>query len=274
MKKLVAAIIFACVFGRVAWGEGSKNRNDSAPPEAVTGVPSSNVFINDQKYLTFSLPVPATAEQDVLAADIMALDHRAHEQLRPETPEWTEVLGMLSNAANAGLTYGDVAQGRLDYKQAEQAFLRHIEAKNRVKYLGGLTLGVLACTLLSGILYLIARTLSEPFIRPRLLPLLSLFAGMGSLTSVLTRLDTIDLKFETSDTLLTISGAARPVVAIFFALVVYLVLDLKLLDVKFGTPTEENRNSIYLISSFLCGFSERFAQDILSRVIPGLGNGS
>lgn len=272
MKKLIVAIILMNGFGTVACGERSNDRNPPAPASAVTGVPSTSVFINDQKYLTFSLPVPASAEQDVLAADIMALDHRAHEQLGPETPEWVEVLGMLSNAANAGLTYGDAAQGRLDYKQAEQAFFRHIEAKNRVKYLGGLMLGVLACTLVSGMLYLIARTLSEPFIRPRLLPLLSLFAGMGSLTSVLTRLDTIDLKFETSDTLLTISGAARPVVAIFFALVVYLVLDLKLLDVRFGTPTEENRNSIYLISSFLCGFSERFAQDILSRVIPGLGS--
>jgi len=51
------------------------------------------------------------------------------------------------------------------------------------------------------------------------------------------------------------------VVAIFFALIIYLVLNLKLIDIKMGSPSSENANSIYLITSFLCGFSERFAQD-------------
>jgi len=228
-------------------------------------------FINPDKYLTFALPSGATADQKALAAEIMALDHRAHEQLGPDTPEWKEVLGMLTNAANIGLMYGEVPQARLDYNQAEQAFFLHLQAKNRLKYLLGLMIGVVVCTLLSGLLYALARSLAQPFVTPKLLPLLCLFAGMGSLTSVLTRLDSIDLKFETTDLLIMISGGARPIVAIFFALVVYLILDLKLIDVKFGTPTDENRNSIYLISSFLCGFSERFAQDILSKVFPTIG---
>jgi hypothetical protein len=229
-------------------------------------------YINEQKLLTFQTPPNATSEQKALAADIMSLDHRAHEQLGPDTPDWKEVLGMLENAANYGLVYNEVPTGRLYYDRAEQAFFRHIEAKNRVKYLVGLMLGVAACTLLSGLLYLIAQHLAQPFITPKLLPLLCLFAGMGSLTSVLTRLNQLDLKFESSSQLIMVSGAARPVVAIFFALVVYLIIDLKLVDIKFGSPTDQNQNSIYFISSFLCGFSERFAQEILSKVVPGIGS--
>ncbi len=227
--------------------------------------------INKDQYLEFGLPVNATEEQKALAADIVALDHRAHEQLGPDTPEWKEVMGVLRNAANVGLVYNEVPQARLDYKLAELAFLRYFEARNRIRYLLGLGVGVGVCTLLSGLLYVTAKSLSEPFIKPGLLPLLCLFAGLGSLTSVLTRLDEIDLKFATSTKLVVISGAARPVVAICFALAIYLVLDLKLLDIKFGSPTEQNANSIFLISSFLCGFSERFAQDILSKVTGGMG---
>jgi hypothetical protein len=33
----------------------------------------------------------------------------------------------------------------------------------------------------------------------------------------------------------------------------------------------ENQNSIFLVSGFLCGFSERFAQGILAKVGGGLG---
>jgi hypothetical protein len=234
----------------------------------------SSACINRNNFLQFAAPPSnAPAEQKALAADIVGLDHRAHEQLGPDTPEWKEVLGVLVNAANVGILYNEVPQGRMLYQQAEQTFLRYFEAKNRIRYLIGLGLGVFICTLFSGLLFLIARSLSQPFIKPGLLPLLCLFAGIGSLTSVLMRLDQIDLRFATSVQLVMISGAARPVIAICLALVVYLVLDLKLLDIKFGAPTEQNQNSIFLISSFVCGFSERFGQDILSKVAGVMGGG-
>ena len=264
----VRLLLFACTLCHVALAQTQGTR---APNAEVPAFPST-AFINQENYLEFGLPTNATSEQRTLTADIVALDHRAHEQLGPGTPEWREVLGVLTNAANMD-TYGEVSQGRMLYKQAEDAFFRYFEARNRIRYLLGLGLGVGICTLFSSALFLIARSLSQPFIKPGLLPLLCLFAGMGSLTSVLTRLDQIDLRFATSVQLVMISGAARPVIAICFALVVYLILDLKLLDIKFGAPTEQNHNSIFLISSFLCGFSERFAQDILSKVAGGMGGG-
>jgi hypothetical protein len=227
--------------------------------------------VNRNDLLQFMPPGNSTPGQSALTADLVGLDHRAHEQLGPGTPEWKEVMGVLVNSANVGVLSNQVPQGRMLFQQAEQTYLRYFEAKNRIRYLIGLGLGVFFCTLFSGLLYLVARSLSQPFIKPGVLPLLCLFAGLGSLTSVLTRLDQIDLRFATSYQLIMISGAARPVIAICLALVVYLILDLKLLDIKFGSPTAENQNSIFLIASFLCGFSERFAQDILSKVAGGLG---
>jgi hypothetical protein len=44
-----------------------------------------------------------------------------------------------------------------------------------------------------------------------------------------------------------------------------LILDLKIVGVTFCTSSETKTDEIYLISSFLCGFSERFAEDIISR---------
>jgi hypothetical protein len=54
---------------------------------------------------------------------------------------------------------------------------------------------------------------------------------------------------------------------LIFAVVVFLILDSKVLDIKIGTSAGGGKNDgIYLVTSFLCGFSERFATDIISRV--------
>lgn len=47
---------------------------------------------------------------------------------------------------------------------------------------------------------------------------------------------------------------------------VYLILVTKIVNVRFGTDVEGQINAVYLIASFLCGFSERFATDIISKL--------
>jgi hypothetical protein len=83
------------------------------------------------------------------------------------------------------------------------------------------------------------------------------------------RLPSIDLRQEPSDVMIILSGATKPIVAIIFAIVVFLILDLKVLDIQFGSSTGPRSNGLYLVSSFLCGFSERFATDIISRIPVG-----
>jgi hypothetical protein len=82
--------------------------------------------LNNENYLTFR--GGRTREEKELAADIMSLDHRAHEELGPGTPEWKEVLGMLANAAIA-LKDGDTDAGRLLYSKADQSFSALVLAK-------------------------------------------------------------------------------------------------------------------------------------------------
>ncbi len=122
--------------------------------------------------------------------------------------------------------------------------------------------------MLGGTLMLIAGYL-EPYVAPSLLLLILLSAGLGSVASVLSRLPSIDLRQEPSDVMIILSGATKPIVAIIFAIVVFLILDLKVLDIQFGSSTGPRSNGLYLVSSFLCGFSERFATDIISRIPLG-----
>lgn len=58
-----------------------------------------------------------------------------------------------------------------------------------------------------------------------------MFAGVGSIASVLSRLNTVDLKDETNIFDVTVSGAARPTLAICFALA---LLKLGVLEINIG----------------------------------------
>ena len=214
-------------------------------------------------FLSFSLPDNPTPEDQKLAADIVILDHRAHQQLRPTTPEWQEVIDLLRNAV-VFLSQHDTSEGRTILNEATKVYYHHNQTRNRIRYLAGAVAGICVSAGLGAGSLLLAPF--GEYVAPKLLILLFVFAGVGSLTSVLTRISSIDLKEETSNFSVYVSGFSRPLIAIFFAVIVYLILDTKILDVKFGSPTEVKAGAIYLVTSFLCGFSERFAQDIISRV--------
>jgi hypothetical protein len=89
---------------------------------------------------------------------------------------------------------------------------------------------------------------------------------MGAVTSVLLRLSQIDLHDQTSPTLVFVSGATRPVTAAFFATVLALLISSRVLDLHLGPSPSQGSDQLLLPISFLCGFSERFASDILSRL--------
>jgi hypothetical protein len=159
----------------------------------------------------------------------------------------------------------DVTEGRVILGEAEKVYYHHNQTRNRIRYLSGALFGTLAAGLIAAASVLLSKSLSK-FVEPQLLILMFVFAGVGSLASVLTRISSIDLRRETSNFSVYVSGFSRPLVAIFLAVIVYLVLDAKILDVHFGSPLDARQDGIYLVTSFLCGFSERFAQDIISRV--------
>jgi hypothetical protein len=215
-------------------------------------------------YLNFSIPDNPTPEEQKLVADVVILDHQANHQLRPKTREWQEVTDLLYNVV-VFLHQRDATEGRVILEEAKRVYYHHNQTRNRIRYLLGAVSGIAVVTLIGAASLLLAKPLGQ-FISTQLLILLFVFAGIGSVTSVLTRISSIDLKRETSNFSVFISGFSRPLIAIFLALVVYFILDTGILDIKFGSPIDSKTNAIYLVTSFLCGFSERFAQDIVSRV--------
>jgi hypothetical protein len=211
-----------------------------------------------------------------LVRDIVVLDHRSLHALGLYSESRAEVKALLQNAVTAagymlatgdgfavpGPRHTDAAIGL--YRQAEDIFIRHLQSKNRLWYLVGVAMGILILVLCAfGV-----RQLPEGLItlvKPQLIPALIFFAGLGSVVSLLLRLSALDLVKEISRPILVISGLGRPFVASAFALVVYLVLDSHLVTLSLSTQDERT----YLVISFLCGFSERFAQDLLDRVQVG-----
>jgi hypothetical protein len=215
--------------------------------------------------VSFQAPANSSPENEALVADVVALDHRSLRRLGVKSQERQEIKRLLWNATNVAFKGGWTKEGRLLYAKAEQAYYDSIQIRNRLRFLSGMVIGTTFAGALGAALTPFAPSL-EPYVPSKLLALILVFAGLGSITSVLGRLSSLDLRQETSDLMLVISGATKPLVAIVLALVVFLILDLKIVEIHVGNSDGDKANGLYLISSFLCGFSERFASDIIARV--------
>src|SRR5579864_1495902 len=146
-------------------------------------------------------------------------------------------------------------------KDAESTYHRHNQTQNRMRYLAGFLAGT-AAAILVGFAIILLLNIVEPKFDIRLLGGMFLFAGIGSIVSALTRLKSAALQEETSNFEITLSGAARPVVSILFSLVVYMILAIKAVKINVG-DNEANPTFIFFIAAFMCGFTERFAEDII-----------
>jgi len=217
------------------------------------------------RLVTFSLPENATPAESGIAKDFVRIDHRSLRTLGSTTQERGEVRDLLVNVAGfLQNRQTDAARALLSHTEA--VYYQHIQAKNRLRYLVGVLVGILAF----GVVLVKAQSILQTTIPPSLLAQLLLFAGMGTITSELTRLSSIDLRDQTSLWMVYVSGMARPVTSVFFALVVYLVVALRIVDLHLGVSTGDTAQpGVFLIIAFMSGFSERFAQDILARVGGG-----
>jgi hypothetical protein len=232
---------------------------------------------------------PVWTESPELAA-FLAEAEALGKRLDARNP-WTraEITVLLQGAVNAARsTYradgvDNLAIARATLQRAEAVYYRDVQTKNRITYVAGLGLGVGAVVLTPLLLLwsvewlgagLAARTdtLGTPvrgtfqwLVKTAPLAItapLFFFAGLGASASVLSRLTTIDLKEETSKTMVLIAAAARPALAVIFASVIFVILNNNIISI--GTDT--TKLAMIWIAAFLCGYSERFASDILDRV--------
>jgi hypothetical protein len=235
---------------------------------APQGSDGSALFEMREGLISFFPPHDPTLEERKLTADFVILDHLKQNQLKEGSREWDQVNKLLLNVVVL-LHARDAAGARAILEDAREVYFLHNQSKNRIRYLIGAVVGTVAAALLGVALVLLSTMLSgAPFITTHLLVLILVFAGIGSTTSILTRLGSIDLRAETSTFAVHVSGFSRPFVAVPFAVVVYCILDTKMLDITIGSAAGVRPPGFYVVTSFLCGFSERFANDIISRISP------
>jgi hypothetical protein len=213
--------------------------------------------------ISFPMPSEPSADQSTLIKDIVRLDHRSLHTLSGRAKERGEVRDLLVNVGNL-LLDGQTVAARALFQNAEDIFLQHIQARNRLRYLLGVLMGVVVMIGFAAI-FSLSGVLDKEL--PLSVPLIVLFAGMGAITSVLTRLSSINLRDQTSNQLIYISGASRPVTAVFLSIVICLVLALQIIEIHAGIVDGDAAPvGLYLIAAFLSGFSERWAKDVLARV--------
>jgi hypothetical protein len=222
------------------------------------------------KYLvSFEAVDNATDEEYRLTKDIVLLDHRSLRLLGPLSAQRAEVRDLILNSVTLYHQRApQSARSLLD--RAESIFLQHMQAKNRLRYLVGVLLG---CAIMVPFGFLLGSVpgFTQALIPSAKLPLVMLFAFMGTLTSVMLRLSSIDLRDQTNTMLILLSGATKPITAVIFAVVLYVLVAANFIEIHFGSQNEESREYLAMLVSFLCGFSERFASDILSRFGGQLG---
>lgn len=103
---------------------------------------------------------------------------------------------------------------------------------------------------------------------PPLLILTALGGVVGSVASILVRIRDFDEAHDATPATLVLLGFSKPVVGACFALFVLAVLKAQLLPIQ--VPAAGATESYFFLAlSFVCGFSERFAQDLVAKVEGG-----
>jgi hypothetical protein len=217
------------------------------------------------EYVPIKIPPVAhpTAAQLLILGDIRALEARVVQRRLWSSASVRE---LLQAAADAATTGNDPVKARQAFAEAETSFQNDVQTKNRMFYLLGVLLGLFALALIAAIVLWIARRIGlTDLASPEMVVDLFAFAGLGSVASVLARLSAIDLKDELRKKWVVISAATRPILAIAFASVVYVVLNYGVVSFS-SFDTVERKKALIWIAAFLCGYSERFAVDLLDRL--------
>lgn len=216
--------------------------------------------------IKITLPENVTAEQIVLVAKIRAQEERLYQR-----GSWShnEIKVLLQGAADAAILGNNVKMGSELLHDANAVFLQTLQTSNRNYYLLALIVGI---HVVAGIAYLVvffAEKKFENLAEPSTLISLFAFAGMGSITSALIGLPSLDLKNELSRKFVIYLGVAKPLIAISFASVVYVILKNDLVTIAGNFHIDNGGKAAFLwVAAFLCGFSERFAVGILNQVSP------
>jgi hypothetical protein len=227
-------------------------------------------------WLDFDLPDNADEKVQSVYATIRNVHRQAYVDLallgRYRWNGYRSVESKLKIAGTA-LQGGAVLQAKDLVEEADATYKEQLAAQRKVSYLAGVLLGIGLLALLQLALHRSTGSLNGVITEQFALQMV-LFAGMGTLASVLTRIGQFKVETYATRSLVVISGASRPLVAAFVAYAAYAFLrsDLATVTVN-GTNVSDVQNAtfIYLSAAFLCGFSERFGRHVIDQAGSAFG---
>ena len=232
----------------------------SGPPLARPALPGGDTGSD-----LLDLPEAANGTECRLIAEVAILDSRSLHAFGAGSPARKQVKELLRHSLRSDLACHEARF----LNRAMQTFRDRVLSRNRTRYIVGVLLGMIPL----GGLALLANSLDEDAVQH--LGMESalccswtvLFAGMGALCSVFTRLGTIDMCDETNALFIYLSGVFRPFTATIFAITIIQILRLNALSMNSSGAVrpDELHVHLYFLVAFLSGFSERFASDLIGR---------
>jgi hypothetical protein len=234
-------------------------------------------------------------------AEVASLHKRAEYRNSGSLNEIVELLQYAVNCARNTASDEEterIAAARTILQRAETVYYRDVQTKNRLVYMLGLGLGVCAVVLLPILILWIIDVLGGALsgssgdsfwaqlsegltwitevAPPKTVAPLFFFAGIGASASVLSRLTSIDLKDEPMKKMVLVTGASRPALAVIFASVVFVILSNNIVSIRLTSGSEAAAASLplVLIAAFMCGYSERFASDLIAQIPFGVQESS
>jgi hypothetical protein len=227
-------------------------------------------------WLVVPLPANATAEDKALCAEIRTIHRQAYTDLafigRCRWAGYNSVESKLQIAAES-LQAGLFDEAKRLVTSAQATYREQLGAQRKIWYLWGVLIGIALLGVLVIALNAASTSLDNVISQQFALQLL-LFAGMGTLASVLMRLGSFKIDTYATRVLVMISGISRPLVAVFVTFAMYTILKshLQTVTVNGNDLTNVDKTSyVYFTAAFLCGFSERFGKDLISRASGAFG---
>jgi hypothetical protein len=249
----------------------------SEPRAPVEAPPVESPSVKDG-WLVVPLPATATPEDRALVAEIRTVHRQAYTDLafidRCRWAGYSSVESKLRIAAES-LQAGLHDEAKRLVTSAQATYREQLGAQRKIWYLWGVLIGI---ALLGGLvvaLHAASSSLDNVISQQFALQLL-IFAGMGTLASVLMRLGSFNIETYATRLLVMISGISRPLVAVFVTFAMYTILKshLQTVTVNGNDLTNVDKSSyVYFTAAFLCGFSERFGKDLISRASGAFGGG-
>jgi hypothetical protein len=153
-----------------------------------------------------------------------------------------------------------------ELEQARRYYDRSAQRQAQVEYFAGMVAGLVVLVGALVVMGLIAgaRLLHEPLLAA------PLAGGAGAVVSVMTRMtrDQLSLNYESGVITIRILGVIRPLLGALFGGALYLLLAGGLLTVAHKPDNPTDLIYFYTGIAFLAGFSERWAQDVVTGKGP------